>query len=192
MIRLEFLLEEKSMENVLKIILPRILPTEYRLNENYFLRPHSGKSDLQKSIPKKVKVFSHYHEKVILIILQDQDSSNCAELKIKLAQLCKNNGNCPFLIRIVCRELEAWYLGDMSAIESAYPGFAAQKHRGKKKFRNPDHCNAFDELRKLIPEFQKHTASNKIPQFFNLKQNQSPSFQNFKSGLTRILKEHSH
>jgi hypothetical protein len=42
MIRLEFLLEERSMENVLKIILPKILPSGYRLNENYFLHPHSG------------------------------------------------------------------------------------------------------------------------------------------------------
>jgi len=81
MTRLEFLLEEPSMESVLKEILPKILPPEYKYNENYFLHPHSGKSHLQKSIPRKMKVFSHFHEKTIHIILHDQDTNDCKILK---------------------------------------------------------------------------------------------------------------
>lgn len=44
-----FLLEERSMKEVLDIILPRILPSGV-----YFKAiPHSGKSDLQESVPRK-------------------------------------------------------------------------------------------------------------------------------------------
>lgn len=53
--RIEFLLEEASMANVLRELLPKILPDGYELEVNCFLRPHRGKTDLQKSIPRKVK-----------------------------------------------------------------------------------------------------------------------------------------
>lgn len=49
--RLEFLVEERSMAEVLKVLLPRILPASWVLDENYFIRPHEGKSDLKRSIP---------------------------------------------------------------------------------------------------------------------------------------------
>lgn len=50
---LVFLLEEASMKTVLDIILPKILP------ESVFFRTiaHSGKSDLEASIPHKLKAW---------------------------------------------------------------------------------------------------------------------------------------
>jgi hypothetical protein len=187
MIRLEFLLEEPSMENVLKNILPIILPKNYQYNLNYFLRPHQGKSDLQKSIPNKMKRFSHFHEPVMLIILHDQDSNDCIRLKNELTELCKQHGQCPFFIRIVCRELESWYLGDMDAIEAAFPSFKAQHYKNKAKYRNPDLLNASDEISKLLPHFQKLDASMKISQHLKPEQNTSTSFKNFVSGIQKIF-----
>lgn len=187
MIRLEFLLEEPSMENVLKNILPSILPGDYQYNLNYFLRPHQGKSDLQKSIPNKMKRFSHFHEPVMFIILHDQDSNDCVQLKKELMELCQNHGQCPFFIRIVCRELESWNLGDMDAIEAAFPSFKAHKYKNKAKYRNPDLLNASDEMSKLLPRFQKLDASKKISQHLNLEKNTSTSFNNFMSGLKKFL-----
>lgn len=187
MIRLEFLLEEPSMENVMRSILPKILPSGYQFNVNYFLRPHSGKSDLQKSIPQKMKVFSHFHEPVKLIILHDQDSNDCVELKRRLIQLCESNGDCPFLVRIVCRELESWFLGDMKAIEAAYPRFKAKLYENKQKFRNPDLCNAADELSKILPQFQKLSTSGAVSEHLDINRNTSPSFKNFISGLKKAF-----
>ena len=46
-----FLLEEKSMKALLDIVLPRILPPDV----DFYTVPHEGKSDLQKSIPQKLK-----------------------------------------------------------------------------------------------------------------------------------------
>lgn len=185
--RVEFLLEEESMKQVLEILLPKILPPSYKLGENCFLRAHNGKSDLRNSIPKKVKVFSNFHEETKLVILHDQDSNDCQKLKQDLTHLCKENGKCPVLIRIPCRELEAWYLGDMAAIEQAYPRFNAKKHRNKEKFRNPDMCQATSELRKIIPTFQKGVAARVIPKYMTIENNRSTSFNQFVSGLKQFL-----
>lgn len=184
----EILVEEPSMEECLKIILPKLLPDGFELGSNVFIRPHQGKQHLQKSVPKKARAFSHYTEEVVLIVLQDQDSNDCIKLKHKLVELCKQ-GNCKHLVRIVCRELEAWYVGDMQAVEKVYPRFKASKYYKNRKFRNPDNCNAADELSKLIPQFQKGHASRNIPIHMDLDNNRSESFNQFKSGLARILSE---
>ncbi len=185
--RIEFLLEEPSMENVLIEILPKILPKGFVLNENYFLRPHQGKSDLRKSIPNKVKAFSSSREDVKIVILHDQDSNDCIALKKQIRELCNQSGNCPTLIRIVCKELEAWYLGDMKAIQKVYPKFKTDAHKGKAKFRDPDVCNAADELQKIIPDFQKGFASREIPKFMDIDNNISDSFNQFREGLIKFI-----
>lgn len=185
--RIEFLLEEPSMANVLVEILPRILPEEFVLNTNYFLRPHQGKGDLRKSIPKKVRAFSNTSEEVRIVILHDQDSNDCKELKRQIQTLCSQNGSCSTLIRIVCKELEAWYLGDMDAIQKVYPRFKPNNHKNVAKFRNPDICNASDELQKMIPDFQKGYASREISKHLNIEENQSESFKQFRDGIRKFL-----
>lgn len=52
--KLIFLLEEKSMQTLLDIILPSILPPGIDIKTI----PHSGKSDLQSSIPRKLKAWN--------------------------------------------------------------------------------------------------------------------------------------
>jgi hypothetical protein len=185
--RVEFLLEELSMKNVLEVLLPQILPPEFVINENYFLRPHNGKSDLQRSIPNKVRAFSRFYEPVKLVILHDQDRNDCKKLKHTLTELCKTNGSCPVLIRIPCQELEAWYLGDMDAIEKVYPRFKARLYRNKEAFRNPDRCDASLELKKIIPDFHKGFASREIPKYMSVTRNTSESFNQFISGITKFL-----
>ncbi|MDR1761461.1 MAG: DUF4276 family protein [Bacteroidales bacterium] len=187
MTRLEFLLEEPSMESFLKGFLPKILPEGYVYNGNYFLRPHQGKSDLLKSIPRKIK--TNYGEDTIVIILHDQDSNNCVTLKQKIDTICQNNcaSNNQYLIRIVCRELESWYLGDLNAVKQAFPKFNATTYQNKAKFRNPDLLNAANELTRLLPEFQKNKGAKLISQHIDIKNNKSISFQQFVTGLQKIL-----
>jgi hypothetical protein len=186
--RIEFLLEESSMKVFLESFLPRVLPSNFILNENYFLRSHSGKSDLQKSIPLKIKAFNNYHEPVIIIILHDQDSNDCQILKNELLSLCSNSSpNISVLVRIVCRELESWYLGDMASIQQAYPNFASQKFEKKAKFRNPDITNASYELKRILPEFQKVEGARRISPYMNISDNKSNSFHQFASGLEKII-----
>ncbi len=186
--QIEFLLEEPSMANALKVILPEILPDGLALDVNCFLRPHQGKQDLRKSIPIKIKTFSKYHIPSKVIIIHDQDSNDCKELKNQLLKFCAENGDCPVLIRIACRELENWYLGDMDAINKVYPDFKPKNHRYRSKFRTVDHTHGSQELESLIPTFQKGFASRNIPAHFQIENNKSVSFNQFKNGLKAFLK----
>ncbi len=187
--RIEILTEEPSMEEFLKILLPKIVPSHWILDQNYFIRKHEGKSDLHKSIPKKMKAFSNnFYQKTGIFILQDQDSNNCKLLKQQIQNLCNINNPCPVLIRIICTELESWYLGDMQAIEQAYPTFKATTHQNKAKYRNPDNiANAGEELQKILPTFKKIESAKKIAHFIDIQNNKSTSFQQFVNGIQKFF-----
>jgi hypothetical protein len=188
MARIEILVEEPSMKEFLSILLPKIIQEPWIINENYFIRSFEGKNDLQKNIPSKVKYLSHWnHEKVGLVIMQDQDSADCKILKQKLVELCEKNGNCNKLVRIVCRELESWFIGDFEAINGAYQNFKYQNYVNKAVFRTPDNCNAYEELRKILPEFQKVGGAKKIAPHIRIEANKSESFQQTISGLTKFF-----
>jgi hypothetical protein len=184
----EILVEEPSMKNVLDIILPQILPEGYALGVNCFIRPHQGKSDLQKSIPIKVNAFKAYPTIVRLIVIQDQDSNDCMVLKQDLIDLIQTqNLHQPHLIRIACKELENWYLGDMQAIEAVYPTFKARTHQRKAKYRHSDNIFGADDLERQIKDFSKGYASKNIPKNMILDKNTSSSFNHLLSGVQRFL-----
>lgn len=194
--RVEILLEEPSMEEVLKNILPKILPEGYKLDENVFLRPHNGKSDLRKSIPNKVRAFSKYYEPVKIIILHDQDNVlDCKNLKNSILELCKdekNNFYLPCLVRIVCQELESWYIGDLEAIEKAYTSFRSEKYKNKKEFRNPDIIEKPSQTMKhILPNFQKIQTAKDVSKYMDINNNKSESFCFFISGIQKFLNSNS-
>ena len=184
--RIEILVEEPSMEECLKELLPKIVPARWKIAENYFIRKHQGKSDLQKSIHSKVRVFNNWHEPAAIIILHDQDSADCKILKEDLFERCGDH-SIQILIRIVCRELESWYLGDLTAVEKAYPNFNSNKLKRKAQFRNPDLLNAKDKLKKILPEYKEISSSREISKFMDVEQNRSISFKNFVSGIQTIF-----
>lgn len=174
------------MEECLKEFLPKIAPKNWRLDENYFIRKHQGKADLQKSICSKVRVFNNWHEPVAMVILHDQDSADCRILKSNLLEKC-GDYSIPIKIRIVCRELESWYLGDLTAIERAYPEFKSNKYIGKAQFRNPDLLNAKDKLKKILPEYKEIASSREISKYLEIEQNKSESFRQFVTGIQSIF-----
>lgn len=174
-----FLLEERSMKEVLDIILPKILP------ESVFFKTiaHSGKSDLQKSIPHKLKAWRQPDTK--FVIVQDQDSSNCVELKQYLKSLAEESGR-DVLVRIACRELEAWYFGDLKAVSEAY-GKDVTGQALRSKYRDPDNIqNPKEELRKLFPKHQQLDGARRIAVHMDLEKNSSTSFNCFVTGVKRF------
>ena len=189
--RLEFLVEERSMAEVLKVLLPRILPASWVLDENYFIRPHEGKSDLKRSIPKKLKGFAQHKEQTTgFIIIQDQDSNDCRQLKQELVALCKANQapNIKFLVRIVCHELEAWYLGDMKAIQAVFPRFNPARHLKKSLFRLPDTCqNPKTRLKDIVGDYQQIATAQMIAPYIDIEHNRSESFRQFVSGIRKFI-----
>ena len=174
-----FLLEEPSMKELLDIILPQILPDTVAFKTI----AHSGKSDLQESIPRKLKAWRQPDTK--FVIVQDQDSGDCVEIKKVLEELARPAGR-EVLIRIVCRELEAWYFGDLQAVSKAYRRDIVSLCR-KSKYRVPDKIgNPKEELRKLLPNHQQLDGARRIAVHMDIQNNRSESFRQFVSGVRRI------
>lgn len=174
-----FLLEERSMKEVLDIILPKILPETV----TFRTIPHSGKSDLQESIPRKLKAWRQPDTK--FVIVRDQDSGDCIQIKEFLKELTEPYGR-EVLIRIACRELEAWYFGDLKAVSKAY-GLDVTALSNKKQFRNPDEIgNPKQELRKIFPKHQQLDGARRIAAHMDVDKNSSISFQVFVEGVRRL------
>ena len=179
---LVFLLEEASMKEFLDLLLPRILPSDIAFQTI----PHQGKSDLQKSIPIKIKNWNISDTKFVI-----EDSADCRELKAKLLQLSEAKDK-EVLVRIACKELESWYLGDLSALEKAYHMKNLQILSGKKLYRDPDKiANPKQELKKLIPAHQQLSGARKIAPLIDIENNTSESFRFFIKGVQKLCRSNT-
>lgn len=174
-----FLLEERSAKYLLDAILPRVIPEDVA----WKTIPHEGKLDLAKSIPRKLAAWNTPDTK--FVVLQDQDSNDCRQLKQDIQEICSGS-NKEVLIRIACRELEAWYFGDLKAVSQAY-GKDLTGLSAKRKYRNPDAIgNPKQELRKLIPEHEQIAGAKRIGPFMDLQHNTSKSFCVLLEGIARL------
>lgn len=178
------LTEEKSMRECLKVIIPQLWPDSIE-GLNWFVLSFQGKSDLKKSIPKKMKGWKNYG-KPHFIILQDNDGGNYFATKQELCTIA-NPYDKPFHVRIVCQELESWLLGDPEAIRRAYP---EARIRARAKFRKPDKLgNASQELGRLINIQTKVQRAQNISQHLDLTKNNSKSFNVFIKTLQQLIQE---
>ena len=128
-----------------------------------------------------------------IIITRDQDSANCLKLKAELDEIAKANCFCPYKIRIVCQELESWFLGDLDAIENAFQRFRSDNYRGKAELRNVDAINQPSEyLLKILPEFSgarhlpKLEVAEKVSQNMKIDRNRSTSFRHFIQSIREL------
>jgi hypothetical protein len=116
--RLIFLLEEPSMEALLQGLLPRLFP-----GLCFLCIPHEGKDDLDSSIRRTLRDWRTPGDQ--FVVVRDNDGADCITVKHSIQQLCREGRREDTLIRIVCQELEAWYLGDpMSRHANQSHGFA--------------------------------------------------------------------
>lgn len=178
---LVFLLEERSMKELLAGLLPRVLPEHV----TFELIPHNGKSDLDRSIPRKLRGW--LKPKTRFVIVRDQDSADCTELKKRLVRLCQEAGRPDTLVRIVCREAESWYLADLQAVDSAW-GTSHSGKQMKRMFRAPDHVGSPSrELKRLVPEFEKVSGARTLGPLLDLENDRSTSFRHFIEGIRRTV-----
>ena len=177
--KLIFMLEELSMKELLDRILPRILPE----GVDFQTIPHAGKRDLELSLPRKLRAWNE--PDVAFVVVHDQDSNDCVELKRELQGICAMSGR-QVLIRIACRELEAWYWGDLAAVSEAY-GVDLKHLAAKSKYRNPDSIDhPKKELKRYLPQMGQIEGARRIAPHMNLEGNTSRSFQVFVQGVKRL------
>ena len=177
---LVFLLEEPSVVELLKIIVPHIIGTTYPTKYIIF----DGKQDLEKKLTFKLKYYCN--PDAVFIVMRDQDSGDCMKIKNELKTKCEEAGKSHFLIRIACHELETFYLADLAPVEKAF-GNSVVKLQNKQKYRNPDNlANAKDELKKLCPSYSEISGSRKIAPFMDIANTRSISFSHLVRGIKKI------
>jgi len=113
--KIVFLVEEPSMKLFLEALFQQLnLPkTCYQIND------FRGKQLLLRAIPQLLNSWREPNTQFFILI--DNDNKDCIQLKKRLVSDCLQTKRTDTVIRIVCQELEAWYLGDLTAIKQYNP-----------------------------------------------------------------------
>ncbi len=181
-VRIVFLLEEPSMARFVEALMPRAFP-----GAQFMCVVHEGKNDLSRRLRRRLEAWQVPND--VFVVVLDQDSSDCRKVKLGLARDCRDAGKPGAVVRIACRELEAWYLGDPDALAAEYGERGLSELRTKARFRDPDRVQTPSlELEKRLPEFGKIDAARRMGARISLRGNRSASFRMFLSGVQRVAK----
>ena len=131
--RLEFLVEEPSMEAFLGIALPRWLPQDCAFE----IHTYEGKPDLLPKIESRLRIYRNWPSDIgRVFVTVDRDDDDCRQLKNRLETAVARAGlltksrstGAPWqaVSRIVIEELEAWYFGDWAAVCQAFARVSPQ------------------------------------------------------------------
>ena len=183
MTTLVFFLEEPSAKALLEGLLPRLLPEQVTTRYVIF----EGKQDLEKQLEGKLRGWRLPNSR--FVVLRDQDSGDCEAIKRELRAKCTSAGKAEALVRIACRELEAWYFGDLAAVERAILRPNLTLYAAKAKYRETDEIvSPSRELRMITGQaYQKVSGSRAIGPHLSLTANRSRSFRVFIDGVKRLL-----
>ena len=198
-----FLVEEPSMEEFLKALLPRCLG-----DCEFDIYPFRGKADMLKKLEKRLRAYAKGAlGESRVVVLVDRDSDDCRCLKEKLECMARRAGaglrsrtragaRCWNIVnRIVIEELEAWYFGNWLAVQRAYPRVPDNIPR-RTKYRYPDAVTggtweAFERELQQSGYFptglRKTEAAREIGACIDLEENTSPSFEAFHEALREAL-----
>ena len=201
---LECLVEEQSAAVALDHLLPKIVGE----GVSYEIYPFNGKTDLLKKLPHLLRTYKTWlPEDWRIVVLVDADDQDCHQLKAELEQIARHAGlitkssvaageKFQVLNRIVVEELEAWFFGDVEALNAAYPR-VPKNLAERAKYRNPDTIKG-GTWEALERELQRHgyhqdklakvSAAREISAQMNPEHNRSKSFQVFRQGLLELMR----
>jgi hypothetical protein len=195
-IHVEILVEEHSAEAAFKTLVPKIVGQDV----SFAIRRFQGKQDLLKRLPGVLRGFAVRisWEALRVVVLIDRDAQDCRELKRQLVGLSQE-AELPsefVLHRVVIDELESWFLGDVPAMRTAYE--LLPKDLGKQaRYRDPDATGkASRALEDLLRSqgyhrngLAKTVVAEAVAPHMDIENNRSKSFQVFRDGLRRLVKE---
>jgi hypothetical protein len=196
----EVIVEEPSMEAVLRIILPAMLgATTFRVY------PHQCKDEMLQRLPQRLSGYKNWlPPDWRILVLVDRDDDDCQELKSRLERVANAAGivtksisqGRPFAVinRLVVEELEAWYFGNWDAVKAAYPRVPSGIPQ-QAKYRDPDAIRggtweAFERVLQRAGYFrhglrQLETARS-IAAYMKPERNSSHSFCLFRDAMRDI------
>ncbi len=197
---LEVMVEEPSMETMLRFLLPKILG-----EVTFAIYPFRSKQDLLGKLPSRLRAYSRYVSlNTRILILIDRDNDDCKQLKAMLENMAKDarlrtrtqarSDAWQVVNRIVIEELESWYFGDWDAVRAAYPKVPATIP-SQAKYRDPDAIvgtwETFERVLQKAGYFssglRKIEAARTIAPLLEPARNSSRSFQALCSALNELV-----
>lgn len=198
---LEFLLEEPSAEAFFTGFLPRILPEGTTWNLIQF----QGKANLLAKLDSRLRGYrSWLPEDSRIVVVVDEDRGDCRALKKRLEDAALSAGlltkssarGVPFQVlnRIAVEELEAWFLGDVEGLRTAYPG-VPRSLGSQKNFRDPDAVRGgtWEAIERVLQKaghfpggLGKIELGRTMGEHLDPSRNRSGSFQCFLQGLAAL------
>jgi hypothetical protein len=173
------LTEEQSMKIFLETLIRRHFPDLL-----VTIIAFRGKQDLEKGMVRFLRAWQVPDSQ--FIIVHDQDSWDCEELKTALQTKC-NAVRSGAIVRIACIELEAWYWGDLVAVEQAFKKSGLRELSGRSLYRDPDKIeNPKSELHKYLPQYEQQSGARAIAEHIDVTRNTSHSFKVFFKSLCKI------
>ncbi len=180
--RLIFLLEEPSMQILLEGLMPRLFP-----GAPFLCIPHAGKTDLERSIRNTLRNWRVPGDR--FVIMRDSDGADCINVKENIRLLCHEGRREDTLIRIVCQELEAWYLGDPDAMAVAFNDERLRGIGNRPRYYHPDGIvKPSNHIERFVGVYGKIAGARLMAQHMTLESNRSHSFGVFVSGIEKMLK----
>ena len=91
------------------------------------------------------------------------------------------------MVRVVCRELEAWYIGSEDKLAQAFPDASRQIARElrRARFRDPDAVvHPAEALADLLPQFRKRATALAMGQLLT-RESRSRSYRALLDGIGR-------
>ena len=125
------------------------------------------------------------------VVLRDQNGADCRQVKAALSDLCRQGGRPDTLVRVVCRELEAWYIGSEDVLAQAFPedGRRITRELRRARFRHPDAVvRPAKALADLLPRFRKRATALAMGHLLTRK-SRPRSYQVFLEGIERLQVE---
>ena len=206
-IHLEVLVEELSAKVALDLLLPRVIPA----GATFVVHAFEGRARLLARLEQRLRGYRFYSPNTRILVLVDRDDDDCRALKARLEQTARASGM-PTLStpeggtaasgrirvcnRIVCEELEAWFLGDPQALCAAYPKVKAS-FASQTKYRNPDAIvgGTWEAMAHLLNQaghyrdrarFPKVEVAQTVTPHLDPDRNTSSSFRVFIAGVRRL------
>ena len=209
----ELLIEDLSGKKAMDILIPKLIDNGMpvithsykgigRIPKNLKPKTDASKRQLLDQLPHLLQGYGKVPECKSVIVICDLDNKDkqlfLSELN-KVLESCYPKPDAIFCLAI--EEFEAWYLGDLSAVNKAYPH---AKNNVLNKYINDSICGTWEvladavykggskELRKRgwqeIGE-QKSVWAELISPYMNVDDNKSPSFIEMRNQLRGIIVE---
>jgi hypothetical protein len=176
-----FLLEEPSAQDALQVWVPQWLPHDVQVHYQVF----QGKQDLEKRMVMRIRNWLLPNTR--FIVMRDQDSGDCKAVKVKLKGLCAEAGRPDAVVRVACRELEAFFVGDWQAVATAFGRPALARLVSRAMYREPDQLGSpSQELARHVQGYQKREGARRIAPWVEPARNRSPSFHALRSAVMAV------